>query len=150
MPIFASAPAYEHGGTEALGVLVANLGTPDSPTPPAVRRYLAEFLSDPRVVETPRWLWWPILHGFILRFRPARSARNYAKIWTPEGSPLFSHSRAIAAGLKSRVDAQLGGDGSTGSAVWRRCSRIRLMTPCAAVGLAASGLFGRQSVKPAE
>ncbi|HEX5788278.1 MAG TPA: ferrochelatase [Woeseiaceae bacterium] len=109
MPIFESAPAYEHGGTEALGVLVANLGTPDAPTPPAVRRYLAEFLADPRVVETPRWLWWPILHGFILRVRPARSAKNYAKIWTPEGSPLLRHSRAIAAALGARLDARLTG-----------------------------------------
>jgi ferrochelatase len=70
------------------GVLLCNLGTPDAPTPQAVRRYLAEFLSDPRVVEIPRLVWWPVLHGIILRLRPRRSAAKYASIWTPEGSPL--------------------------------------------------------------
>ena len=68
--------------------MLCNLGTPDAPTPAAVRRYLAQFLSDPRVVEIPRLLWLPILHGVILRVRPARSARKYASIWMPEGSPL--------------------------------------------------------------
>ena len=70
------------------GVLLVNLGTPDEPTPGAVRRYLREFLSDPRVVEIPRALWALILHGIILRTRPAKSAAKYASIWTPEGSPL--------------------------------------------------------------
>ena len=69
-------------------VLLCNLGTPDAPTAPALRRYLAEFLSDPRVVEIPRALWWLILHGIILRVRPAKSAAKYASIWTPDGSPL--------------------------------------------------------------
>lgn len=69
-------------------VLLCNLGTPDAPTAPALRRYLAQFLSDPRVVEIPRLLWLPILHGIILRTRPRRSAAKYATIWTPEGSPL--------------------------------------------------------------
>ncbi|MDA8114838.1 MAG: ferrochelatase, partial [Acidithiobacillus sp.] len=69
-----------------IGILVVNLGTPDAPTAPAVRRYLREFLSDTRVVELPRILWWPILNGPILLFRPARSARNYARIWLPDGS----------------------------------------------------------------
>jgi ferrochelatase len=69
-------------------VLLCNLGTPDAPTTPAVRRYLAEFLSDRRVVEIPRLLWWPILHGVILRTRPAASAKRYASVWLPEGSPL--------------------------------------------------------------
>jgi ferrochelatase len=69
-------------------VLLVNLGTPEAPTPAALRRYLAEFLSDPRVVEIPRLLWWPLLHGVILRVRPARSARKYASVWTAEGSPL--------------------------------------------------------------
>lgn len=71
-----------------MGVLVVNLGTPDAPTPAALRRYLAEFLADPRVVEIPRALWWWVLHGVVLRVRPAKSARKYASIWTPEGSPL--------------------------------------------------------------
>src|SRR5437868_215589 len=67
-------------------VLLLNLGTPDAPTPAAVRRYLAEFLKDRRVIDYPRWLWLPILHGVILRVRPRKSAHAYAKIWTPQGS----------------------------------------------------------------
>ncbi len=85
---FRAEPAYTHGRPARVGVLLVNLGTPDAPTPAAVRRYLAEFLGDPRVVEIPRLLWWPLLHGVILRVRPARSARKYASVWTPEGSPL--------------------------------------------------------------
>ncbi len=85
---FHSEPPYQHGGAPRTAVLLCNLGTPDAPTPVAVRRYLAEFLSDHRVVEIPRLLWWLILHGIILRFRPAKSAAKYASIWTPEGSPL--------------------------------------------------------------
>lgn len=72
-----------------IGILLSNLGTPDAPTSAALRRYLAEFLSDPRVVDLPRPLWWLILHGIILRTRPAKSAKNYQKVWTPEGSPLL-------------------------------------------------------------
>ncbi|MCU0922296.1 MAG: ferrochelatase [Burkholderiaceae bacterium] len=83
----AEAP-FKHGSAERVGVLLVNLGTPDAPTPAALRRYLAEFLSDPRVVEIPKLLWWMILHGVILRVRPAKSALKYAAIWTPEGSPL--------------------------------------------------------------
>jgi len=74
------------------GIVLVNLGTPAAPTPAAVRRYLAEFLSDPRVVELPRVLWWPILHGVVLRLRPARSAEKYAAVWTPQGSPLAVHT----------------------------------------------------------
>lgn len=85
---FAPEPPYRHGSAGRTGVLLVNLGTPDAPTPAALRRYLAQFLSDPRVVEIPRWAWLPILHGIILRVRPARSARKYASIWTDEGSPL--------------------------------------------------------------
>jgi ferrochelatase len=73
-------------------VLLVNLGTPEAPTAPAVRRYLKEFLSDPRVVETPRVLWRPILHGLVLNTRPRKSAERYAAIWTPEGSPLKAHT----------------------------------------------------------
>jgi len=69
-------------------ILLCNLGTPEAPTAPALRRYLAEFLSDPRVVEIPRLLWWLILHGIILRTRPKKSAAKYASIWMAEGSPL--------------------------------------------------------------
>ena len=85
---FATEPAFRHGQRARTAVLYCNLGTPDEATTPAVRRYLAEFLSDHRVVEIPRLLWWLILHGIILRFRPARSAAKYASIWSPEGSPL--------------------------------------------------------------
>ena len=77
-----------HGEPAQVGILLVNLGTPDAPTAAAVRRYLAQFLGDPRVVEIPRPLWRLVLHGVILRVRPARSARKYAGIWTPEGSPL--------------------------------------------------------------
>ena len=85
---FAPEPEYRHGSPARTAILLCNLGTPDAPTPAAVRRYLAEFLSDERVVEIPRLLWWLILHGVILRTRPAQSARKYASIWTAEGSPL--------------------------------------------------------------
>ncbi len=85
---FAPEPAFTHGQPPRTGVLLCNLGTPDEPTAPAVRRYLAEFLSDHRVVEIPRLLWMLILHGIILRTRPAKSAAKYASIWTAEGSPL--------------------------------------------------------------
>ncbi len=85
---FATEPPYSHGQAPRTAVLYCNLGTPDEATPKAVRRYLAEFLSDRRVVEIPRLLWMLILHGVILRTRPAKSAAKYASIWTPEGSPL--------------------------------------------------------------
>lgn len=70
------------------GVLLVNLGTPDAPQAPAVRRYLSQFLADQRVIDMPKALWWPILHGIILRFRPRHSAALYRRIWTAQGSPL--------------------------------------------------------------
>ena len=85
---FSKEPPYTHGTAPRTAVLFCNLGTPDAPTAGAVRRYLAEFLSDHRVVEIPRLIWMIILHGIILRFRPAKSAAKYASIWTAEGSPL--------------------------------------------------------------
>ena len=85
---FAAEPPFTHGTPERTGILLCNLGTPDAPTPPAVRRFLKEFLSDRRVVEVPRLLWMLILHGVVLRVRPARSAAKYATIWGPDGSPL--------------------------------------------------------------
>ena len=85
---FAREPDYKHGSATRTAILLCNLGTPDAPTASAVRRYLAEFLSDKRVVEIPRLLWMLILHGIILRFRPAKSAAKYASVWTAEGSPL--------------------------------------------------------------
>jgi protoporphyrin/coproporphyrin ferrochelatase len=81
-------PAFTHGSAQRIGILLVNLGTPEAPTPGAVRAYLREFLSDPRVVEIPRALWMLILHGIILRTRPRKSAEKYAKVWTGEGSPL--------------------------------------------------------------
>lgn len=109
MPSQQPSPQYEHGLSESLGVLLVNLGTPDAPTPSAVRRYLKQFLWDPRVVEIPRFLWWIILHGFILRFRPARSARMYEKIWTEDGSPLLIHSRHIAEAVQQQLTARISG-----------------------------------------
>ena len=85
---FAPEPPYTHGQAERTAVLLCNLGTPDEATAPAVRRYLAQFLGDHRVVEIPKVAWLPILHGIILRTRPAQSAAKYASVWTPEGSPL--------------------------------------------------------------
>jgi len=96
--------AVPSSGPDA-AVLLLNLGTPAAPTARAVRRYLAQFLSDRRVIDYPRWLWWPILHGAILRVRPRRSARAYAKIWTPQGSPLLVNSRALAARLAANLAA---------------------------------------------
>jgi len=109
MPTLQSTPQHEHGLPESLGVLLVNLGTPDEPTPTAVRRYLGQFLSDPRVVEAPRLLWWIILHGFILRVRPARSARAYQKIWTEHGSPLLLHSQDIANSIAQVLTARISG-----------------------------------------
>lgn len=83
-----------------IGLLITNLGTPEAPTAPALRKYLAQFLGDPRVVELPRALWLPILYGAILPFRPAKSAAKYAKIWTPEGSPLRVYTERQAKLLK--------------------------------------------------
>lgn len=85
---FATEPPFTHGQAARTAVLLCNLGTPDEPTAPALRRYLGQFLADHRVVEIPRLVWMPILHGIILRVRPAKSAAKYASIWTPEGSPL--------------------------------------------------------------
>ena len=85
-----------------IGVLLINLGTPDAAEAGAVRSYLAEFLSDPRVIEIPKLAWMPILHGIILRTRPAKSAHAYQQVWTEQGSPLAAITRAQAEGLKDR------------------------------------------------
>ncbi len=81
-------------------ILLVNLGTPDAPTAPALRRYLKQFLSDPRVVEIPRPIWWLILNGIILNLRPAKSAKKYESIWTADGSPLRFHTERQAKLLK--------------------------------------------------
>lgn len=93
--------------TSGIGVLLVNLGTPDAPTPAAVKRYLAEFLSDPRVVEIPAIVWKPILHGIILTTRPRKSARAYQEVWTDAGSPLAVITAAQARLLQDRL-----GDGA--------------------------------------
>lgn len=110
MPTFESSPQYEHGLPESLGILLVNLGTPDSPSTADVRRYLREFLGDPRVVELPRPLWWLVLNGVILTLRPRRSARAYRKIWTEDGSPLLRHSRDIAVAVGQQLSARLSGN----------------------------------------
>ena len=89
-------PEYTHGTPARTAVLLVNLGTPQAPEPGAVRRYLRQFLSDPRVVEIPRVLWLPILYGVILAVRPKKSAAKYAAIWTDKGSPLLVHSQQQA------------------------------------------------------
>lgn len=108
---------FRHNQTERLGVLVTNLGTPDAPTTPALRRYLAEFLWDPRVVEVPRPIWWLILHGVILRIRPRRSAEAYASVWQPEGSPLLTHTANQAEGIRKALQAKYGSDVVVGFAM---------------------------------
>lgn len=101
--------------TSCTGILITNLGTPDQATPSAVRRYLAEFLSDPRIVEIPRLPWWFILHGVILRIRPGKVAKSYQEVWSEEGSPLLAISKkqqallqeALALHFKGKVKVEL-------------------------------------------
>ncbi|MCB0108960.1 MAG: ferrochelatase [Caldilineaceae bacterium] len=81
--------SFDHSAATRVGILLTNVGTPTAPTAGAVRPYLRQFLGDPRVIEFPRWLWWPILHGIILNTRPKRSAALYGKVWSEEGSPLL-------------------------------------------------------------
>lgn len=92
-----------------VGVLLTNLGTPAAPTAEALRPYLKEFLSDPRVIELPKWKWWPILHGIILRVRPKKSAKLYASVWTEQGSPLMSISLEQSAKLNEYFERKYPG-----------------------------------------
>jgi ferrochelatase len=101
--------SFFHGKAESIGVLLVNLGTPDEPTTPSVRKYLAEFLADPRVVEIPRIAWLPILYGFILPKRPAKSAANYKKIWMDQGSPLLHYSQRQADLLQQEIKSRIKG-----------------------------------------
>lgn len=96
-------PDHPAVAARRVGVLLVNLGTPDAPTPAAVRRYLKEFLSDPRVVEIPKLVWWPILNGIILNTRPKKSAHAYAQVWGPDGSPLAAITKEQAAALQDRL-----------------------------------------------
>jgi len=98
---------YKHGGIAKTGILLINLGTPQAPTAAAVRAYLREFLSDPRVVEISRPLWWLILNGLVLRTRPRKSAAKYALIWTKEGSPLAVHTAKQATLLKGYLGERI-------------------------------------------
>lgn len=106
MTPFKPEPSFTHGQTPRTALLFCNLGTPASTSTSDVRRFLAEFLSDPRVVEIPRLPWWLILHGFILRFRPARSATKYARIWSAEGSPLQVWTQKQTAALQTWLESQ--------------------------------------------
>jgi len=93
MAYYNSEPKYEHGDQPKVGILLANLGTPDAPNAQALRPYLRQFLSDTRVVEIPRAIWWFILNCIILVIRPKKSAEKYAQVWTKDGSPLLVHAR---------------------------------------------------------
>src|SRR5271169_2685710 len=112
MPYFhAAASAAASSGEsnpDRIGVLIVNLGTPDSPSYFAVQRYLREFLSDRRVINTSRLIWLPLLYGVILPLRPIRTARKYRKIWLPEGSPLAVYSRRLTAKIGIALQAELG------------------------------------------
>jgi ferrochelatase len=100
---------FIHGTEPRLGIVLVNLGTPAAPEPAALRRYLAEFLSDPRVVEIPRLVWKSILHGIILRTRPRRSAESYAKVWTDQGSPLMVNSKLLADRIADELKHRIAG-----------------------------------------
>jgi ferrochelatase len=100
---YINSPDFRHDGAERIGVLLVNSGTPASPEPRDVRRFLRGLLSDPRVVELPRALWWPILYGLVLPFRPARVARKYRKIWTSQGSPLVVFSNRLRSDLSTTL-----------------------------------------------
>jgi ferrochelatase len=100
---FQKEPPHKHGSTGRSAIVLVNLGTPDAPTRSAVRRYLKQFLSDPRVVEIPKAVWWFILNLIILPFRSGQSAKKYATIWTREGSPLRTNTAAQALGLRAAL-----------------------------------------------
>ncbi len=108
MTTFRGETDFRHDQVPKVGILLTNLGTPDAPTPSALRRYLKEFLSDPRVVELPRWKWWPILNLIVLNTRPKASAKLYQTVWTNEGSPLLTITRQQAAGVGAQLRARLG------------------------------------------
>ena len=93
MAYYNSEPDYTHGDQLKVGILLANLGTPDAPTGEALRPYLRQFLSDTRVVEIPKAIWWFILNCIILVIRPKKSAAKYTQVWLPEGSPLMVHAQ---------------------------------------------------------
>jgi ferrochelatase len=112
MPYFhavaAATASQDPQAASRIGVLIVNLGTPDAPSYFAVQRYLREFLSDRRVIDTSRLIWLPLLYGAVLPFRPLRTARNYRKIWMEEGSPLAVYSTRLAAKVGSLLQAEFG------------------------------------------
>jgi ferrochelatase len=105
---FRGSPSFTHQQADKLGVLVTNLGTPQAPTKQALKPYLKEFLSDPRVVEVPRLLWWMILNLVILNIRPKRSAKAYETVWTEQGSPLMVHTQNQAEAIKQQLQQKWG------------------------------------------
>ncbi len=111
---FLPEPPHTHGQSAHTAIVLVNLGTPDAPTAPALRRYLKQFLSDPRVVEIPRAIWWLILNGIILNTRPKKSAAKYASVWMEGGSPLRVHTERQAKLLKGL----LGTRGKTPLVTW--------------------------------
>jgi len=139
MAYYNSEPKYEHGDQLKVGILLANLGTPDAPTAQALRPYLRQFLSDRRIVEIPRLVWWFILNCIILAIRPKKSAEKYASVWTSEGSPLLVHAKKqtlllrgfLAQKIQSPFTVELGmsyGNPSMESAIQKlkaqHCDRI--------------------------
>jgi len=122
------------GDAGRVGILLLQLGTPAAPTPAALKRYLREFLSDRRVVDLPRWQWWPILNLIVLQTRPRASAQLYQKVWTPEGSPLAVTTARQATLLESRLNA-------SGANV-RVVTAMRYGEPSIAAALAALGADG--------
>lgn len=105
---YQGSPSFTHKQNDKVGVLITNLGTPDAPKKAELKRYLKEFLSDPRVVEIPRLLWWIILNLVILNIRPKRSAKAYATVWTERGSPLMFHTQDQANALREKLQLQYG------------------------------------------
>ncbi|MGQ8365583.1 ferrochelatase [Glaciecola sp. 1036] len=105
---FKAQTAFTHQQRDKLGVLITNLGTPEAPTAQALKPYLKQFLSDPRVVEVPKLIWWFILNGIILNIRPKRSAKAYETVWTDEGSPLLTHTKAQATAIDNKLKAEFG------------------------------------------
>ncbi|KLT72450.1 ferrochelatase [Neisseria arctica] len=103
MPRFLPEPAISHNLQDQTAVILINLGTPSAPTSEAVRPYLRDFLSDQRVVELPKALWQPVLHGLVLTLRPKKSAHGYEKVWFPEGSPLAVYTKRQAEALSAKL-----------------------------------------------
>jgi len=141
MARFKGEPDYRHGSAECTGILLVNLGSPEAPTKPALRRYLAEFLWDPRVVEVPRPVWWAILHGIILRTRPAKSAEAYRGVWDQlgEGAPLIAVSRKQQEAIEHRLQERFEGPVTTALA-------MRYGTPSIAEGLAELNRAGARRI----